>query len=153
MGRGGSVTDAAPSLLEDVRRYSVCKKCEELQKKLDAMEARLDRAISGVKSSFREYALRNPKYDAVVKAPVNKLPLLINEGDFCKELVTKRLKGESIEEVSIYTQAMSDVAFDTDDYRNIGWSDGSMCLASDLYEILGSPEKSQEAYSCMYSDS
>ena len=49
-------------------------------------------------------------------------------------------------------QVMSDLEFDYDDYRNIGWNDGTMILACEIYKVLGKDKKNSEAYGCVYTD-
>lgn len=132
----------------------MCEECKKLKKKLAKIEATLDGYVGSTQDALRSYSSRDGDVEEALACPLKELPLFINKpGEVLQDIVKRRLAGKRVKLTpSECIQVMSNIEFDYDDYRNIGWNDGTMILACDIYKVLGKDKKSVKAYGNVYTD-
>ena len=91
-------------------------------------------------------------FKAVVEGHPDKLPLFINnEHEFIRDSAKERLKGEVVREhPEIFVQGLYDVAFNTEDYKDIAYNDGMLMMISIALGSMGDQENAVKAVSYMY---
>ena len=97
---------------------------------------------------------KNSALKEVLDIPFDDLPQHINEkGENKREMVLARLRKEDIRlDHNFVCQSLWDVEFDSDEYKNIGWNDGTLATLRSIFEVLGDEEHQKECTEWIYSD-
>ena len=117
----------------------------------DKIIEQLETYLQDHRQRLSNYAGKNSSYKRVRMASKEELPKLIGVPGMVGDLAKKRLSGEDIDTPKYWLQAMYDVGFDVEDYRNIGYGDGQMEVLRVVYMLLGHPDKADQALEIMYS--
>jgi hypothetical protein len=90
----------------------------------------------------------------VLDIPFDELPMHVNEKtDHIREMVLARLRKEDlIKDSKFVLQSLWDAEFDSDDYKNIGWNDGSLSVLGLIFKHLGDKKHADEAFEWTYSE-
>ena len=97
---------------------------------------------------------KNSALKEVLDIPFDNLPQYINEiNENKKEMVLARLRKEDIRlDHNFVCQSLWDVEFDSDEYKNIGWNDGTLATLRSIFEVLGDKEHEKECTEWIYSE-
>lgn len=97
---------------------------------------------------------KNSALKEVLDIPFDDLPTYINEvSENKREMVLALLRKEDIKkDHNFVCQSLWDVEFDADEYKNIGWNDGTLATLRSIFEILGEEEKQKECTEWIYSE-
>lgn len=97
-----------------------------------------------------EKAHTNQAYNDVLGMSEKELPLHINDVGLVGELVSARLKGESIDTPEWHCRAMYDLEFSMEEYKNIGTNDGALGILSLVFSRIDRDDLAKRATAAMY---
>jgi hypothetical protein len=118
---------------------------------MSILEQALER-LDYCKSYYYNLAIEKSDLKVFLEIPFNDLPKYMCSSELIKDVVFARLDKQDIKKnAELILRHLYDVAFDCEDYKDIGWHDGQLeCLAM-IFKESGDTEHEQEARSWMYS--
>lgn len=123
----------------------MCKKCKAIGKLLEE-----ELKLSGINLRLKAISLSIPLKFAL-DIPYDKLVLYTNDADaLTREIVKRRLAKEPVDVPEMWLKALYDVAFDAEEYKDIGVRDGILQMIQLVANKLGHKTKAKRAISLMY---
>ena len=108
-----------------------------------------------VKGFILERVQQTTLYEDIDGINKDDIPLRIHEctPDTPEHYLLKcRLEDKEPDDLNILLQVLWDTEFDTDDYRQIGFNDGEICMIGALFNALGLDDRAKQVNQASYGD-
>ena len=93
---------------------------------------------------------KSADYVTVLEASLPDLGLMINETGLKGDMMKARMRGEDIRTPGWHIQALSDEAFNFEEYKALGKNDGTLRTIGHILDMIGQKKLSLRAYAAMY---